>query len=179
MTGAEQRRLQQMSDPRKPKPLDDAVLHGAHVLIVDARYHEAIADELVAGAAEFLKAAQVNIERASVPGALEIPVAAAIELENARRAGRTIDGIVALGCVIRGETAHFDIVAHESARALIALGVERHMPVGNGILTVDSEAQAIERASRKSGNKGGAAAEAALVLIRIARTTAEKRQPWR
>jgi 6,7-dimethyl-8-ribityllumazine synthase len=168
-----------MAEQRKPKPIDDVLLHGAHILIIDARFHEAIADELVAGATEFLQAAHVHVDRISVPGSLEIPVAAAIEIELAHRAGRVIDGIVALGCVIRGETAHFDIVARESARALLDLGMSRHMPVGNGILTVDTEAQALERASRKGGNKGGAAAEAVLVLLKIARTAGEKRQPWR
>jgi len=168
-----------MAEQRKPQQIDDVLVHGAHVLIIDARYHEAIADELVAGASEFLKAAHVNVDRVSVPGALEIAVAAAIEIELAHRAGRVIDGVVALGCVIRGETAHFDIVAHESARALLDLGVAHHMPVGNGILTVDTEAQALERASRKGGNKGAAAAEAVLALIRIAHLAAEKRQPWR
>jgi 6,7-dimethyl-8-ribityllumazine synthase len=168
-----------MADQRKSKPIDDVLLRGAHILMIDARFHEAIADELVAGATEFLKAAHVNIDRVSVPGSLEIPVAAAIEIEMARRAGRVIDGVVALGCVIRGETAHFDIVARESARALIDLGVSRQMPVGNGILTVDTEAQANERASRFGGNKGAAAAEAVLVLLKIARSAGEKRQPWR
>jgi 6,7-dimethyl-8-ribityllumazine synthase len=168
-----------MAEQRKPKQIDDKLLYGAHILIIDARFHEAIADELVAGATEFLHAAKVHIDRVSVPGSLEIPVAAAIEIEQARRVGRVVDGIVALGCVIRGETAHFDIVANESARGLVELGMSRHLPVGNGILTVDTEAQAIERASRKGGNKGGAAAEAVLVLLKIARTSGEKRQPWR
>jgi 6,7-dimethyl-8-ribityllumazine synthase len=168
-----------MAEQRKSKPIDDKLLYGAHILIIDARFHEAIADELVAGATEYLHAAKAHVERISVPGSLEIPVAGAIEIESAHRAGRVIDGIVALGCVIRGETAHFDIVAHESARGLVELGISRHLPVGNGILTVDTEAQALERASRKGGNKGAAAAEAVLVLLRIARTAGEKRQPWR
>ncbi len=106
-------------------------------------------------------------------GALEIPVAAAIAVDAAVRVGKPFDGLVALGCVIRGETSHYDIVAGESARALMDLAVARRLPVGNGILTVDKERQAKVRASRKGGDKGGAAASAALALIRVARARAK------
>jgi 6,7-dimethyl-8-ribityllumazine synthase len=89
--------------------------------------------------------------------------------EAAARANKPFDGIVALGCVIRGETPHFDIVARESARALMDLAVARCIALGNGILTVDSEAQAWARARRTEGDRGGRAASAALALVRIAR----------
>jgi 6,7-dimethyl-8-ribityllumazine synthase len=142
--------------------------------VVEARYYEDISDELFAGALARLQSARVDVERVEVPGALEIPAAAAIALEGATRAGNPFDGLVALGCVIRGETSHYAIVAGESARALMDLAVSRRLPVGNGILTVDKRKQALVRASRKDGDKGGAAAAAALALIRIARARAGK-----
>jgi 6,7-dimethyl-8-ribityllumazine synthase len=161
-----------MAQKRQQRRSDETPIPGARVLVVEARFYDAISDELRAGALARLNAASVEVETISVPGALEIPVAAAIVLDAAARAGRPFDGLVALGCVIRGETSHYDIVAGESARALIDLAVGRRLPVGNGILTVDTERQAIARASRKSGDKGGAAAAAALALIRIARARA-------
>lgn len=168
-----------MAEQREARIVDDPIVHGARVLIIDARFHEAIADELVAGATEYLTAAHVRMERRSVPGALEIPIAAAIAFDAAHRAEERLDAIIALGCVIRGETAHFDIVAHESARALMEFAIAHHIPLGNGILTVDTEAQAMERASRSGGNKGAAAAEAALTLLQIARKSGQKHGPFR
>jgi 6,7-dimethyl-8-ribityllumazine synthase len=159
-----------MAQKRPQRAPDEAPIPGARILVVEARFYEPIADELLAGALARLNAAKVEVETVQVPGALEIPVAAAIALEAAARAGKPFDGLVALGCVIRGETSHYDIVAGESARALIDLAVARKLPVGNGILTVDKEKQAVVRASRKHDDKGGAAASAALALIRIART---------
>lgn len=143
---------------------NEAPLEGARLLVIDARFHEAMADELVAGALARIEAAGAKADRVSVPGALEIPVAAAIAIRK-----RRYDGVVALGCVIRGETEHFGIVAYESANALMRLGVEQRIAVGNGILTVENEAQAWTRARRDEGDKGGEAAAAALALIRIAR----------
>lgn len=148
--------------PEKPIP-------GARVLLLESRFQEAIADELTTGAMARLKAAQVEVEHVRVPGALEIPVAAAIALDNATKAGKPFDGLVAVGCVIRGETFHFEIVAGESARALTDLAVARRLPLGNAILTVENEEQARVRASRSEGDKGGEAASAALALIRLAR----------
>ncbi len=150
-------------------PTQETPIPGARVLLVESRFQGAIADELVAGAIARLKAAQVEVEHIRVPGALEIPVAAAIALDAAARAAKPFDGLVALGCVIRGETFHFEIVAGESARALISLAVARRLPLGNGILTVENEAQALVRARRNEGDKGGEAASAALALIRLAR----------
>jgi 6,7-dimethyl-8-ribityllumazine synthase len=163
-----------MAQTRSTLPATEAPIPGARVLVVEARFHEAIADELRAGAMARLDLAKVEVEHVQVPGALEIPVAAAIALEAAIRAGRPFDGLVALGCVIRGETAHFDIVAGESARALMDLAVTRRLPCGNGILTVDTEAQALARARRGEGDKGGGAAAAALALIRLARAGAAR-----
>lgn len=136
------------------------------VLILEARYYEDIADELLRGAQAELAANGVGCEIMQVPGALEIPPALAIALD-ARKLGRSggHQGCVALGCVIRGETSHYDIVAGESARALMDLSVRHALPVGNGILTVDTREQAWKRASVDGGNKGGAAAAACLSLI--------------
>ncbi len=146
---------------------------GARVLIVEGRYYEGLADELLAGARAALEAAEAEIEVVTVPGALEVPIAAEIALEGAELEGRPFDAVVALGCVIRGETYHFEIVAGESARALMDLGIGHGLPLGNGILTVDTEAQAWERARVSEGNKGGGAAEAALNLLRLKRRVSE------
>lgn len=134
------------------------------LLIVEARYYAHIADELLKGATTALDEAGAEYDVVTVPGALEIPAAIAIATE----AGH-YDGAVALGCVIQGQTFHFDIVSMQSARALIDLSVARRLPVGNGILTVDNEAQALERAKPDQRNKGGEAARAALALIRLKR----------
>jgi 6,7-dimethyl-8-ribityllumazine synthase len=146
----------------------EAPIPGARILVIEARFHEKIADELFAGARARLEEAQVEIEHVRVPGALEIPVAAAILLDAEERAGPRYDGVLALGCVIKGQTAHFDIVAGESARGLMELGISG-VPVGNGILTVNTEAQAKVRAKRTGEDKGGDAASAVLALVRIAR----------
>lgn len=153
------------SSPRK----DDAPLPGARVLVVEARYYEGIADELLRGARAALDVAAAEPEVVTVPGALEIPPAIAIALDAAESSGRPFEAVVALGCVIRGETGHYDIVAGESARALMDLSVSRRIPVGNGILTVDTEAQAWARARVSEMNKGGGAAEAALAVLRLKR----------
>ena len=148
---------------------------GARILVVEARFYDDLADELVRGTLEVIAAAQATAEVLTVDGALEIPATVAIALEAAERAGRPFDAVVALGCVIRGETGHYDIVAGESARALMDLSVQRRIPVGNGILTVENEAQAWTRARVNELNKGGEAAEAALAVLRIKRGMAEAR----
>jgi 6,7-dimethyl-8-ribityllumazine synthase len=104
-----------------------------------------------------------------VPGALEIPAAIAMALAAADRAGRPFDGAVALGCVIRGDTIHFEIVSQESARGLMDLSIALRLPLGNGILTVDTEQQAWERARPEEADKGGDAARAALAMVRLKR----------
>ncbi len=136
-----------------------------HVLIVDAGFYRDIADELVLGATEALTGAGATFERISVPGALEIPPAISFA---ALSDDPVFDAFVALGCVIRGETTHYDYVCGESARALMDLGVHEQLAIGNGVLTVENRDQAWARASRSEKNKGRDAAEAALALAKIA-----------
>lgn len=137
------------------------------MLIVEARYYEPIADKLLAGATETLQQAGAEIERVTVPGALEIPPAIAMAVDAARAKRKPFDGVVALGCVIQGETYHFDLVSNESARGLMDLGLQRQLPIGNGILTVDNEAQAHARLGGNHGHKGAEAARAALALVAL------------
>ena len=108
----------------------------------------------------------------SVPGSLEIPPAITIALDAAERAGKPYEGAVALGCVIRGDTIHFEIVSIESSRGLMDISRTRGVPIGNGILTVDNDAQAWMRARVDEGDKGGDAARAALALVRLKRRLA-------
>jgi 6,7-dimethyl-8-ribityllumazine synthase len=138
------------------------------VLIIEARFYEDIADELARGAVDELNAHGIAYERLSVPGALEIPLALSLALANGfvGRAGRH-RGCIALGCVIRGETAHYDIVARESAAGLHQLAVEHAVPIGNGILTCESRDQAWARASVEGRNKGRDAARACLALMEL------------
>jgi len=141
---------------------------GAHILIVEARYYDDIADALLAGAKAALEKAGARYDVVSVPGSLEIPPAIAIAIDAAR-GRRRYDGAVALGCVIRGETLHFEIVSQQSARGLMELGIAQRFPIGNGIVTVDTEAQAFARARPQEQDKGGDAARAALALIAVKR----------
>jgi 6,7-dimethyl-8-ribityllumazine synthase len=158
-----------MAESRRSAGKDADELDGARILIAESRFYEDIADALLAGAMSALKETGAQLDRVSVPGALEIAPAIAIALDAAEAAGRPYDGVVALGCVIRGETLHFEIVSQESARALLDLSVARHVPIGNGILTVDTDAQAWARARMEQGDKGGDAARAALSLIALKR----------
>lgn len=144
-------------------------LKGARVLIVEARFYDGLADELLAGAREVLDKAGARVDVLTVPGALEIPSTIVIALRAADEAVQPYEAVVALGCVIRGETGHYDIVAGESSRALMDISVAYAMPLGNGILTVENEAQAQARARRGEMNKGGGAAEAALAVLAIKR----------
>jgi 6,7-dimethyl-8-ribityllumazine synthase len=145
----------------------------AHILIVEARFYEALGDELLKGAVAALKAAGATYSKITVPGALEIPGTAAIALDIAEDEDAPFDGVVGLGCIIRGETYHFEIVANESSRGLMDLSVKRSIPVGNGILTVENEEQAWERAKTDKGDKGGGAVEAVLTVIRQTRAFAK------
>lgn len=156
-----------MAGPRQSKR-KASVRKGARILIVEARYYDDIADALLAGATEALKAAGAEFDVISVPGSLEIPSAIAIAIDAAR-GRRRYDGAVALGCVIRGETLHFEIVSQQSARGLIELGIAQRFPIGNGIITVDTEAQAWARARVEEQDKGGDAARAALALLEVKR----------
>ena len=133
----------------------------AKFLIVEARFYAHLNDMLIAGARAALEAAGHGVDVLTVPGALELPGAIATAAESGR-----YDGFVALGVVIRGETYHFEIVAGESARGLMALTMDG-LAVGNGILTTENEAQAIYRADPKQGNKGAGAAEAAMALLAL------------
>src|ERR1700730_2784719 len=153
-----------MAAPRRGKS-NQSVGKGARILIVEARFYDDIADALLAGATKALKEAQAAYDCVSVPGALEIPTAIAIALDAAQRRRKPYDGAVALGCVIRGDTIHFEIVSQQSARGLMELSVARKIPIGNGIITVDTEAQAWARARVEEQDKGGDAARAALALI--------------
>ena len=158
-----------MVEPRRRIRAKDALVDGARILIVESGYYEDIADMLLDGAKRALDAAGAAYDVITVPGALEIPQAIAIALDAASPATFHYDGVVALGCVIRGETSHYDIVAGESARALMDIAIARKIPVGNGILTVDTATQAKVRAALDKGDKGGTAAKAVLSLVRLKR----------
>ena len=142
------------------------------MLIVEARYYEDISDKLLAGAVATLEGAGAAFDRITVPGALEVPPAIAIALDIAEAKRKPYDGVVALGCVIQGETYHFDLVADESARGLMDLALNRQVPLGNGILTVDNEAQAYARLGGDHGHKGAQAARAALTMVALKQTLA-------
>jgi len=158
-----------MAEPRRAQG-EPIVVAGARILVVEARFYDDIADALLTGATRVLQAAQASFDRIAVPGSLEIPAAIALALDAAERRGQPYDGVVALGCVIRGDTIHFEIVSMESARALMDLSVARALPLGNGIVTVNTEAQAWARARPEEGDKGGDAARTALAMVRLKRT---------
>jgi 6,7-dimethyl-8-ribityllumazine synthase len=161
-----------MAGPRRGKSIgakssSKGSSKGARILIVEARYYDEIADALLAGARKALAEAGAQFDVISVPGALEIPTAIAIATDAAQRKRKPYDGAVGLGCVIRGETIHSDIVSDLSAQGLMELSVERLLPIGNGIITVENEAQAYARARVEDQDKGGGAVRAALALIDI------------
>lgn len=133
----------------------------AHFLIVEARFYHHLNDLLLEGARAAIKAAGHSHETLTVPGALEIPAAIAMASETQR-----FDGYVAIGVIIRGETYHFEVVSNESARAIMALTLDG-LPIGNGILTVENEAQALTRAKKDEKDKGGDAARAAIAMLEI------------
>ena len=140
----------------------------SHILIVEARFYDVIADELVRGAEAAFVEAGASFERLAVPGSFEIPAAIALAIE-AGRAGRSphYSGYLALGCVIRGETSHYDYVCSESARKLQDLACDRGVAIGYGILTCENQDQAWARASVDGRNKGGEAARACLAMIGV------------
>ncbi len=140
----------------------------AHVLILEARFYADLCDELAKGAIAAIEGAGATWERLAVPGALELPGAVAL----AEITG-SYDGYVVLGCVLRGETSHYDIVANESASGVMSLTLEG-LCIGNGILTCENEAQAWVRAKVSEMDKGGGAAEAALAMIRFKRAMEAK-----
>lgn len=133
------------------------------VLIVEARFHEDIAQELASGAIAVLDEAHVDYDRIGVPGSFEIPAA----VERARSAGAGYDGYIALGCVIRGETDHYDHICREVSRALMDLTVEAGIALGFGVLTCATREQALARAAVNGINRGAAAARACLGMIEV------------
>ena len=133
----------------------------ANFLIVEARFYDHLNDMLVAGATAALEAAGHSVEVLTVPGALEIPGAISMAADSGR-----YDGFVAIGVVIRGETYHFEIVAGESARGIMALTMDG-IAIGNGIITVENEEQALARADANRKDKGGEAAKAAIALLEL------------
>lgn len=147
------------------------------ILIVEARFYDDLADALLEGAVDALKAYGAEYDVVTVPGALEIPGAIALAEEAGHGpSGVRYDGYVALGCVIRGETYHFEIVSNESARGIMDLAVGKKLAIGNGILTVEDEAQAWARARVNEGDKGGGAARACLEMIALKRRLTGKAQ---
>ncbi|PWW03429.1 6,7-dimethyl-8-ribityllumazine synthase [Hoeflea marina] len=139
----------------------------SHLLIVEARFYDDMSDALLKGATQALEAAGATWDVVTVPGALEIPAAIAMAMDAAEMDGPSYDGYVALGVIIRGETFHFEIVATESARGLMNLAVSESLALGNGIMTVENEAQAWARVSPDKLDKGGFAARAALTMIAL------------
>jgi 6,7-dimethyl-8-ribityllumazine synthase len=133
----------------------------ARILIVEARFYDHLNDLLLQGVREAIEAEGHRHETITVPGALEIPAAIALAAETGR-----YDGFVAIGVVIRGETYHFEVVSNESARGIMALTLDG-LAIGNGILTVENEAQALARARPDEKNKGGEAAAAALAMLKL------------
>ena len=140
------------------------------ILIVEARFYGDISDALLEGAVDALRAFGADYDVVTVPGAFELPAAIALAEEGGRRpAGVRYDGYVALGCVIRGETTHYDYVCGESARGLMTLSIEKGLPIGYGVLTVEDQAQAFARARISEGDKGGFAARTCLDMIALRR----------
>jgi 6,7-dimethyl-8-ribityllumazine synthase len=128
------------------------------VLIVEARYHENVADALMDGATAALEKGSAQFERLSVPGALEIPPAIAL-------AARRYDGFIGLGCVLKSGSFHFEMIAAESAHGLMRLGIEQRLCIGNGILACENEDEALRLADAERGDAGGEAARACLALM--------------
>src|SRR5262245_17008775 len=151
---------------------------GAHLLIIEAPYYKAIAEELAAGAIAELDAQRATYERITVPGALEIPQALAQAVKagviGSDDANARFDGCVALGCVIRGETSHYDTVCTNANHWLMEVAVRHAIPLGNAILTVDTEAQALARAQGGREGKGADAVRACLALIALERILGEE-----
>ncbi len=135
-----------------------------NVLIVEARFHQNIGDMLFRGAKEALAAVGATYEHVQVPGALEIPGAIALAAQ-----AKKFDAYVALGCVIRGETYHFEVVSNESARGIGELTIKNHLAIGNGIITAENYEQALTRANPEEKNKGAEAVHAALALLTLKR----------
>ncbi|TIT22332.1 MAG: 6,7-dimethyl-8-ribityllumazine synthase [Mesorhizobium sp.] len=146
----------------------------AHLLVIEARFHDDLADALLEGATSALDEAGATYDVVTVPGSLEIPAVISFALDGASEGGTNYDGFVALGTVIRGDTYHFEIVANESSRALMDLSVQDSVCIGNGVLTTENDEQAWTRARRSEGDKGGFAARAALTMIALKQQLGER-----
>lgn len=164
---------------RTSRPTPSAAAAGqarmkSHILVIEARFYEDIADALAEGAVAAIEAAGSTFERVAVPGALEIPqvLAQAVAAGLAPRSAHSAryDGAVVLGCVIRGETSHYDIVCNNANHWLMEVAIRHSVPVGNGILTVETAEQAMARATGGIEGKGGDAARACLRMVELART---------
>ncbi len=136
-----------------------------HILIVEARFYEDVNDMMIEGVTDVLNEVGATYERFVVPGALEI--SAAVQFAASRKNGRAFDAFVVIGCVIRGATFHFDIVAGESARGVTDVALKHNLAIGNGILTCENKDQALERADKTRMNKGGETARAALSMLHL------------
>lgn len=158
-----------MSTQHHLADFDPSEVTGAKILIVQAGFNPEIVGALRAGALAVLARAGVAHDVVTVPGALEIPAAVAYALRAEEKRGLEYDGYIALGCVIRGDTGHYDIVVNESNRSLSELVLANRLALGNGILTVENDAQAWERADAARLDKGGAAAAAALAMVALRR----------
>jgi 6,7-dimethyl-8-ribityllumazine synthase len=143
-------------------------------LVVEARFYREYSDQLLDGARRVLTEAGAEHDVITVPGALEVPAAIVMALEAAKATRVQYDGVVAIGCVIQGETYHFELVSNESARALMELSVDLQLPLGNGILTVDTDEQAKARLGGNHGHKGEQAARAALHMAQLKRQLKER-----
>ncbi|CAN1514014.1 RibH Riboflavin synthase beta-chain [Rhabdaerophilaceae bacterium] len=152
---------------RELAPISNA--QGAHLVIIEGRYYDALNDMLLEGAKRAIATAGATFEVMTVPGALEIPIAMAIR-HQAGHGVRAADGYVALGVVIRGETTHYEIVSEQSCGSAISFATRMAIPFGNAILTVENESQAEARANPAKGDKGGDAARAALTLVGLRRS---------
>jgi len=161
-----------MAEPRRDALTKTPMLLGGKLLIVEARFYDEVSELLLTGARRAIELAGATCDIVTVPGSLEIPIAMRIGLDGAAESSLPYDGAVALGCVVRGETYHFDIVAGESSRALIDMAVAGRIALGNGILTVENDEQAMERADPNHGDKGGDAARAAIALAALKRRLA-------
>jgi 6,7-dimethyl-8-ribityllumazine synthase len=142
-------------------PQDFSFARAPRVMVIESRFYDSIADMLLVGAKKILETSGASYEVFTVPGALEVPAAIKFALSSG------YDAYVILGCVIRGETTHYEIVSGESARAIMDLSVQYDLCIGNGILTVENEAQAIDRADPARQDKGGGAALAALNMFQL------------
>lgn len=142
----------------------------AQALIIEARFYGRIADMLLAGARAELVKRRFEVDVVSVPGVLEVPIALGMAVDSSRRRDTSFLAYVVLGCVIRGQTTHYETVANEGNRKVMDLATDARLALGNGILTVENEAQAIVRADPRQKNKGGSAALAAIALFDLRST---------